>query len=388
MIKAIILLSPVYVSLFWSMFFFLSKKSQNNARQILGVFMFFSFILFISHAIFFYKYYFVYVYFESLYVYARLALYPLFYTYILILSTIEYNRRRQFLHFIPSIIWGILLFVLTLFLSPDERILYIKTVLLNKESLKLDLTSLIGVKGLVFMSSRIVFVVQSITYLSIGIRIANRHNKLINNYFSDTEDRKLRWIKIIGIIGLVVSVVAVLFTFIGKSYFLHNEMMLIIPSFFFTAVYFIVGYQGHKQRLITIKLHNEESTETNLVNESNKSDIDIELKTKLLLLFENENIVVQQDLRINTVAEMLNTNRTYISRLINDEFGMNFNEFVNRHRIKDAKKLILSDDNKRYTLDYIAKKSGFGSVASFLRVFKEIEGTTPGKFRKASEQMY
>ena len=42
---------------------------------------------------------------------------------------------------------------------------------------------------------------------------------------------------------------------------------------------------------------------------------------------------------------------------------------------------MLSEEGKKYTLEYIAEKSGFGSLASFTRVFKNFEGTTPGKFR-------
>ena len=60
---------------------------------------------------------------------------------------------------------------------------------------------------------------------------------------------------------------------------------------------------------------------------------------------------------------------------------MNFSEFVNIHRIKEAK-FILKDKNfKIYTMEHIAEMSGFGSLNSFNRVFKEIEGVTPGQFK-------
>jgi AraC-like DNA-binding protein len=381
MIKAILLLAPVYISLFWSIILFLSKKSQNNAKQILGVFMFFSFFLYICHAIYFYEEYYIYSFTESLYLFIRLSLYPIFYCYILALSTVEYNKKRYLLHFIPGILFGLLTLLLTILSSPQERIIYVETMLVKQHNPIFDFSNIIEIRAFSFFLSRIIFIAQSICYLIMGIKLANKHNILINNYFSNTEDRKLLWVKIIGIIGLFLSSGVVLFTFIGKSFFLKNEAFLIVPSFFFTTVFFIIGYHGHKQKDINFKLDISETEDSTSENQEIKTTIDKELKTKLINLFEKENIFNQQDLRITSVAEKLNTNRTYISRLINDEFNMNFNEFVNKYRIQDAKKLILSNTNKKHTIDYIAEKSGFGSTASFLRVFKEIEGTTPSKFR-------
>ncbi|MCK3685372.1 AraC family transcriptional regulator [Maribellus sp. YY47] len=105
------------------------------------------------------------------------------------------------------------------------------------------------------------------------------------------------------------------------------------------------------------------------------------LRTKLLSLFEEEKIYRLSDLRITTVSETLQTNRTYISRLINEEFGVNFNEFVNKYRVEEAEALLKNEDNALYTLDYIAEKAGFGSTNSFTRAFKEYKGITPGTFR-------
>ena len=83
--------------------------------------------------------------------------------------------------------------------------------------------------------------------------------------------------------------------------------------------------------------------------------------------------------------ESLQTNRTYISKLINEEFEMNFNQFVNNFRINEAKKLLEEDNGKVSSMELIAEKSGFGSFNSFTRVFKNITGTTPGNFRNKSK---
>jgi len=104
------------------------------------------------------------------------------------------------------------------------------------------------------------------------------------------------------------------------------------------------------------------------------------MKRELIQLFDIDKIYKNPDLRITSVSGLLKTNRTYISKLINEEFQMNFNEFVNKYRIEEAKKWMEDTDRDSYTLEYIAEKSGFGSVNSFTRVFKTIVGSPPGKW--------
>jgi YesN/AraC family two-component response regulator len=106
------------------------------------------------------------------------------------------------------------------------------------------------------------------------------------------------------------------------------------------------------------------------------------LNEKLLDLFINKAIYKHPDLKITHISEKLNTNRTYISKHINTEFSCTFSDFVNRYRIEEAKRLLIEDSSKNYSLNYISEKSGFGSMGSFMRVFRDFEGITPGKFRE------
>jgi AraC-like DNA-binding protein len=99
-------------------------------------------------------------------------------------------------------------------------------------------------------------------------------------------------------------------------------------------------------------------------------------------LFKNEAIYKNPDLKITQVSELLHTNRTYISKHINTEFSCTFSDFVNRYRIEEAKRLLTSESSKGYSLNYISEKSGFGSMGSFMRVFRDMEGITPGQYRE------
>jgi len=108
-----------------------------------------------------------------------------------------------------------------------------------------------------------------------------------------------------------------------------------------------------------------------------------ELYDELIDLFENKKIFTDQDLTLYTLAEELNTNTSYLSRIINDKFNKNFNNFINLYRINEARKLLMNPDNHSYTIASIAKDVGFRSISVFNKAFKENTGLTPSYFLKS-----
>ena len=76
------------------------------------------------------------------------------------------------------------------------------------------------------------------------------------------------------------------------------------------------------------------------------------------------------------MSEKLRYEKHYLSRFIHENLNMNFKYIVNSNRVDKAKEL-LSDGN--LTMRQIAEQSGFQSVRTFNRVFKEFTGVQPGK---------
>lgn len=378
MIKAIALLTPVYVSLFWCILFFFGSTNKNKAKKTLGFFMLMATFLYISHTIYFCQQYQLYSFFESVYIFSLLSLYPLFYRYIVVLSGGKHKLKNFNLHFLPAITLSIMSLILTFLLSADERIYYVKSILIENNLKRLNFRSISEIKGVFFLISRTIFIVQTFIYLILGIKLANAHNQRISNYFSDTEGRRMGWVRDISIVILILSSAGIVFSLIGRSYFIKHELILLIPSIFFSTIFFGIGFKANQQVHISEVLIDEsEGIDSRNIESQQEPGLD----TRLIRLFEVDKIYEHTDLRITTVSQMLKTNRTYISKLINDEFGMNFNDFVNKFRVEKAKQLLGCKENKQYTMEYIAEKSGFGSVASFSRCFKGYEGITPGKFR-------
>lgn len=377
MLKHIALLSPIFITFFWSLVFFIQIGKKDKPKLHLGILMVVAFFLYCSHAIFFSKQYQLYSYIEGIYIFSMLSLYPLYYNYLLKLTIEKINNKWKLLRLLPASIFGILTLMITLLLSEEEHIIYVKDMLIEKKLSGLNFSSLIGIKGIIFFTCRAFFLVQVAFFGIKGIQLAKNHNKKIANYYSNMEGKTLNWVGVINIVIIVAAVASITFTFIGRSYFSRNEVSLIIPSVIFSSFLFVIGFKGNHQIQVGSDYIAEDIVEEN----DERTGRQIELKGQLLELFEVQKIYKNVDLRIISVADQLKTNRTYVSNLINEDFKMNFSDFVNKYRIEEAKTLMRGIDQKSYTLEYIAEKSGFGSIHSFSRVFKAVEGMPPGKFR-------
>ena len=83
------------------------------------------------------------------------------------------------------------------------------------------------------------------------------------------------------------------------------------------------------------------------------------------------------------LADVAGLSAPYLSTLFKQNTGMNLSEHINRVRIDHAKEKLAENDSA--TVHDIAVECGFYSDATFTRVFKKIEGITPGEYGKASK---
>ena len=82
---------------------------------------------------------------------------------------------------------------------------------------------------------------------------------------------------------------------------------------------------------------------------------------------------------LESVANQFNVNKSYLLRLFKETTGLTVNNYILQKRILMAKNE-LRFSNK--TLDLIAEECGLECANYFIRIFKKIEGLTPGEYRK------
>jgi AraC-like DNA-binding protein len=134
-----------------------------------------------------------------------------------------------------------------------------------------------------------------------------------------------------------------------------------------------------KQELIEIKSTAKYTGST--LNDEKQVD----LMNAFTQLMNDEKLYLENDLSLDNVAKRMNTNRTYLSQVINDQFNSNFSNLINEYRVREAQAILLDPDNKIYTIEAIALKVGFNSKSTFNQVFKKITGLTPSVYMEMEE---
>jgi AraC-like DNA-binding protein len=86
------------------------------------------------------------------------------------------------------------------------------------------------------------------------------------------------------------------------------------------------------------------------------------------------------ELTLTILAKELGTHASFLSKVVNNGFGMNFNDFVNGYRVAEVKKLLADAANANVTIMGLAYDAGFNSKATFNRAFKKTTGQNPRDF--------
>ncbi len=134
-----------------------------------------------------------------------------------------------------------------------------------------------------------------------------------------------------------------------------------------------------KRRLDIEKRFRSPEPETNADAVKNRT-----LYGKVESLMENDRIYRRKDISLDMIAEMTGTNRTYVSKCINDVADMTFYNYIDMYRIREAKDIICRDSmNFKELADFV----GYSSLSVFYRVFQRETGMTPGKYRKTVASM-
>ena len=87
------------------------------------------------------------------------------------------------------------------------------------------------------------------------------------------------------------------------------------------------------------------------------------------------------DISLTSIAEAMEVNANYLSRAFSKEYGDSLVSYINLVRVQAAAKLLLESNLKNYE---IAERVGYQNVEHFSRIFKKIQGQTPGDYRRGA----
>ena len=130
-----------------------------------------------------------------------------------------------------------------------------------------------------------------------------------------------------------------------------------------------------------------EKANLKVVSDINNSDENKELLKKLATYIEDEKPYLDSNITLDDISHKLETNRTYLSRLINEHFKKNFNEFINEYRTKTARQILADPSKKHISIEGVGQMAGFNSRSTFFTCFKKNTGLSPSYFRESISEV-
>lgn len=112
-----------------------------------------------------------------------------------------------------------------------------------------------------------------------------------------------------------------------------------------------------------------------------------EIYDRLCQLMEQDRVFTNPQLGREALAEMLGTNRTYLSAIVKEKSGMNVLQFINSYRIGEAVKILSDKSMVSLPLKRIYSEVGFASPTTFYKLFQQQVGITPHTYRKQFLEM-
>lgn len=386
MLRGVLSTIPMFVCAFWLAALLTDFRGRNRSKNMLSLFMFSAFLLYLCHAIYFHREYEIYRHVDSLYTFCSLSVYPLYYLYIRSL-TCRAMVLKDFWVLLPAFFVALFSFLLYQVMSDEESSAFVRKVLFGEA---VDYNFSIWGKLQIFRTRLfvVVFLIQVACVFKNGIRRIRIYHEQLSEFYSNMEKKELSTINIMLYFFVGISTMSVLFSIIGRIPFLRSDWLLLIPSLLFSSLLFAGGMIGFRQDFSVDDFVKDQDRDQKLETAAetavivNESDIRLKiLEENLIALMEEQQLFKQPDLKITDLSMRLGSNRSYVSRIINMQLNTTFSDFVARYRIEYAKEMLL-DFQKPVTMSEIAEQSGFPSESTFYRVFKQEMKISPKAWRQ------
>ena len=315
---------------------------------------------------------------------------PLIYFYIQSLLNPNFKlSKTNFLHLIP----GLLYLIYSIIMVVTDKLILHKYYFLA-DGMDRDFDTWYQHTGFVSM----------IFYFILSLKYYQKYQQLMQNLVSFADNLLFKWIKTFLIAFLIMQLLQVSFFLLGFLFDLANYVGSWWYFLSFAIVMYYIAITGYSnasvtsipfqfdsfqnQKVFLLPSHENEiieeiDFETIKPSEIQSEEI-LQLKVRIISLFETEKLSQNAELTLTEIAKKLNTNISVISKAINQGFQMNFNDFVNQYRVQEVKKAFEKGEHKKTTLLGIAFDCGFNSKATFNRAFKKNTGFSPKEFLKSA----
>ena len=163
--------------------------------------------------------------------------------------------------------------------------------------------------------------------------------------------------------------------------------MAVLVIIVLVCVFMLVMYRRQRNTYkLLVEKYQKYAEQFKKESDRSVQNTDMELFQRVETMMREQKVYRMKSLTRDSLADMLGTNRTYLSRAINSVSGKSFSDYVNTWRIIEATQ-IMADDTKDIPLKQLADDLGYNSTAVFYRCFQKETGVTAGKYMREVRAM-
>ncbi|BDD00593.1 helix-turn-helix domain-containing protein [Persicobacter psychrovividus] len=210
--------------------------------------------------------------------------------------------------------------------------------------------------------------------------------KEVKQAIPEKQQQQLDWPKIlhyfVGVILYTAIVQAIFLLVIMEhwSYEVINDIRVIFnlnyiifnSSLIIVSLFFVIKYP----KILAGKLSIKQASNPLSVAMSSS------LQRKIDKLFNVDKIHTNTELNEVKLAEELGIQKYMLSKYLNDQVGVTFNELLNQKRVEEAQRIFKESIDEEVKNFGVAIDSGFKTESVFYVNFKKITGMTPNQYKK------
>jgi AraC-like DNA-binding protein len=228
----------------------------------------------------------------------------------------------------------------------------------------------------------IIYSLLLVRYTCLFLKSYRQFRYRMDNYYSDEEAGRLRWVIFSFFASLAVGVTALL-----SAVFMSTLIALLFSIIFDVFyIFFAIRFVNYAHQFQVIECAMDDDApedEDAALPESKKTAISLFaqniIETNLKVWADGKRFL-QSGLTIDDVSRHIGTNSKYLSLYINQTMNRTFREWINGLRIEEAKRLLLKHPDM--TVAEVAERTGFSDRSYFTRQFTTQMNTSPREWQK------
>lgn len=234
-----------------------------------------------------------------------------------------------------------------------------------------------GIAVAVFHVFTLCYVLQMARYVVLFNRYYKSYRQRMDNYFSDDERQRLRWVPMAFYSATGIGVIALLFAFMITPL---TQLLFMLAAVVYYSV-FAIRFINYVHVFPIIEKPMDEAMlelpSSPAEQDMTPTDDDQDLMRQIEVIMNNEELFKTPNLSIANIAVLCGKSHRLVSMAINHCHGTNFKTYVNEFRVDYCIHLIESGWLRQHTLESLATEAGFANRVNLYRAFKRKTGVSP-----------